>query len=145
MTRISLGGPVLRDTARLSQRYPPNACYAAMGFLVSQHGQWGAIPPPPFLRISPLESMRSGGAIPPPQNGYLSDTCAIPHENKANGCDTPSAILSRRGLARYGGVSRSGPLRYFLEITLDMLRAQLHPENTKDMNYSSTKLGCWFL
>ena len=61
----------------------------AMGFLVSQHGQVGAIPSPPFLRISPLESMRSGGAIPPPRNRYLSNTCAIPCENKANGCDTP--------------------------------------------------------
>ena len=46
---------------------------------------------------------------PPPQKGYLSDTCAIPYENKANGCDTPpSAILSRKGIARYGGVSRTG-------------------------------------
>ena len=48
---------------------------------------------------------------PPPQKGYLSDTCAIPYENKAKGCDTPSAMLSRKGIARYGGVSRSGPLR----------------------------------
>ena len=55
----------------------------AMGFLVSQHGELGAIPPPPFLSVSPLESMRNGGAIHPPQKGYLSDTCAIPHENKA--------------------------------------------------------------
>ena len=46
----------------------------AMGFLVSQHGELGAIPPFPFLSLSPLESMRSGGAIPPPQKGYLSDT-----------------------------------------------------------------------
>ena len=50
----------------------------AMGFLVSQHGQLGAIPPPPFLSFSPLESMRSGGAIPPPSKGvsqrYLRDT-----------------------------------------------------------------------
>ena len=84
----------------------------AMGFLVSQHGQLGAIPRPPFLSISPLESMQSGGAIPPPQKGYLGDTCAIPYENKANGCDTPpSAIRSRKGIARYGGVSRTGPLR----------------------------------
>ena len=30
----------------------------AMGFLVSQHGQLGAIPPPPFLSVSPLESIR---------------------------------------------------------------------------------------
>ena len=50
----------------------------AMGFLGSQHGQLGAIPPPPFLSISPVESMRSGGAIPPPLKGvsqrYLRDT-----------------------------------------------------------------------
>ena len=67
-----LSGPVLRNTARLFQRYPP------MGFLVSQHGQLGAIPPPPFLSVSPLESMRSGGAIPPPTKGvsqrYLCHT-----------------------------------------------------------------------
>ena len=76
----------------------------AMGFLVSQHGQLGAIPPPPFLSVSPLESMQSGGAIPPPQKGYLSDTCAIPYENRASWCDTPpSAILSRKGIARCGG------------------------------------------
>ena len=51
----------------------------AMGFLVSQHGPLGAIPPPPFLSISPVESMRSRGAItPPPQKGvsqrYWRDT-----------------------------------------------------------------------
>ena len=86
------------------QRYPPSL--RAVGFLVSRHGQLGAIPPPPFLSISPLESMQSGGAIPlppPPQKGYLSDTCAIPYENKAMGATPPSAILSRKGIARYGG------------------------------------------
>ena len=50
----------------------------AMGFLVSQHGEVGAIPPPPFLSVSPLESIRSGGAIPPPtkevSQRYLRDT-----------------------------------------------------------------------
>ena len=103
LTVCSLSGPVLRDTARVSQRYPPIARY---GVLVSQHGQLGAIPPPPFLSVSPLESncMQSGGAIP--------------HENKANGCDTPSAILSRKGIVRYGGgVSRTGPLSLFFSNT----------------------------
>ena len=77
-----------------------------MGFLVSQHGQLGAIPPPPFLSVSPLESMRSGGAIPPPEKGYLSDTCAIPYENKANGCDTPLCdTISKGYCAIWGGIS----------------------------------------
>ena len=75
----------------------------AMGFLVSQHGQLGAIPPPPFLSDSPFESMRGGGAIPPPQKGYLSDTCAIPYENKANGCDTPLCDTISKGYCAIGG------------------------------------------
>ena len=101
--RLVLSGPILRDTARLSQRYPPYC--GTVGFLVSQHGNLGAIPPPPFLSVSPLESMRSGGAAPPPppQKGYPSDTCVIPYENKAKACDTPFAMLSRKGIARYGG------------------------------------------
>ena len=78
----------------------------AMGFLVSQHGQLGAIPPPFSERFPPLESMRSGGAIPPPQKGYLSDTCAIPFENKANGCDTPLCdTISKGYCAIWGGIS----------------------------------------
>ena len=78
----------------------------AMGFWVSQHGQLGAIPPPPFLSFSPLESMRSGGAIPPPQKGYLSDTCAIPYENKENACDTPLCdTISKGYCAIWGGIS----------------------------------------
>ena len=56
-------GPALRDTVRLSQRYP---VLRDMGFSVSQHGQLGVMPPPPFLSVSLLESVRSGGAIPPP-------------------------------------------------------------------------------
>ena len=35
----------------------------AMGLLVSQHDQFGAVAPPPFLSLSPLESMRSGGPL----------------------------------------------------------------------------------
>ena len=79
----------------------------AMGFLVSQHGQLGAIPPPPFLSVPPLESMRGGGAIPPPpQKGYLSDIGAIPYENKANGCDTPLCdTISKGYCAIWGGIS----------------------------------------
>ena len=72
-----LSGPVLCETRETISAIPP---YCALwGFLVSQHGQLGAIPPPPFLSPSPLESMRSGGAIPPPPSKgvsqrYLRDT-----------------------------------------------------------------------
>ena len=50
----------------------------AMGFLVSQHGQLGAIPLPPFLSVSPLENIREVEVRCPPSKGvsqrYLRDT-----------------------------------------------------------------------
>ena len=95
-------GPALRETARLSQPYPPLARYGVFG--VSQHGQWpiGCDTPSPFLSVSPLESMQSGGAIPPPpQRGYLSDTCVKTSGNKAKCVRCP---LSRKGIARYEGL-----------------------------------------
>ena len=72
----------------------------AMGFLVSQHCQLGAIPPPPFLSISPLQSMRSGGAIPPLQKSISVILARYPMKTRQMGVIPPSAILSRKGLAR---------------------------------------------
>ena len=92
-----------KDTARLSQRYP---LLRAMGFLVSQHGQLGAIPPPPFSERFPLKKHAKWRCDTPPQRGYLSDTCAMPHENKANGCDTPLCdTISKGYCALWGGIS----------------------------------------
>ena len=46
----TLSGPVLRDTARLSQRYPPHC--ALWGFWRLNMANWDrAIPPPPFLSV----------------------------------------------------------------------------------------------
>ena len=104
--RPKLSGPVSRDTARLSQRYPPIARYGVFGV-----STWpiGCETPSPFLSVSPLESMRSGGAIPPPSNfkgvsqRYLHDTVWKQGKTRVI---PPSEILSRKG-----GVSRTGPLR----------------------------------
>ena len=99
-----LSGPVSRDTARLSQRYPPIARYGVFGV-----STWpiGCDTPSPFLSVSPLESICEVEVRypPPPQEkGYLSDTCAIPYENKANGCDTPLCdTISKRYCAIWGG------------------------------------------
>ena len=83
--------------------------------LVSQHDQVGAIPPPPFLSVSPLESMRSGGAIPPPRaplkRGISAILARYPIKTRQIGAIPPSAIRPRKGIARYGGVSRIGSLR----------------------------------
>ena len=72
---LKLSGPVLRDTARLSQRYPP---YCALwGFWCLNMANWVRYPLPLSERF-PLESMRRGGAILPPLKGvsqrYLRDT-----------------------------------------------------------------------
>ena len=83
----------------------------AMGFLVSRFGQLGAIPHPLFLGVSPWESMRSGGAIPPLRRGISAILARYPLKTRQMGAIPPSAILSRKGIARYGGVSRTGPLR----------------------------------
>ena len=45
----------------------------------------------------------------PPQKGYLSDTCAIPYQNKTNGCDTPLCDTISKGYCAIWGVSRTGP------------------------------------
>ena len=77
----------------------------AMGFLVSQHGQLGATPPPSFLSVSPLESMRSGGAIPPLKRGISAILARYPTKTRQTGaihlCDT----ISKGYCAIWGGIS----------------------------------------
>ena len=109
-----LSGPVLRDTARLSQRYPPIARYGVFG---ASTWPTGCDTPPPLFWACPLlESMRSGGAIPPPlidKRGISAILARYPMKTRRKRAIPPSAILSRKGIARYGGVSRTGPLRVF--------------------------------
>ena len=107
-----LSGPVLRDTARLSQRYPPIARYGVFGV-----STWpiGCDTPPPSLSVSSLERMRSGGAIPTPTTGvsqrYLRDTL----RNKAKCVRHPplryylERILCILGVSRIGPLSCNGP------------------------------------
>ena len=109
----------------------------AMGFLVSQHGQLGAIPPPPFLSISPLESMRSGGAIPPRKGGISAILARYPMKTRQMGAIPPSAILSRKGIARYGGVSRIGPLREVLT------RTQRHARIVSNVRRRQVRADFW--
>ena len=68
--------PILRNTSAIPRDYlsdtPPIARYGVFGV-----STWpiGCNTLSPLPSVSPLESIRSGGAIPPPQKGYLSDTC----------------------------------------------------------------------
>ena len=104
-----LSGPVMRDTARLSQRYPPIARYGVFGV-----STWpiGCDTPSPFLSVSPLESIREVEVrYPPLKRGISAIPARYPMKTRQSACDTPLCdTLSRKGIARYGGASRTGPL-----------------------------------
>ena len=109
MTSI-LSGPVLRDTARLSQRYPPIARYGV--FDVST---WpiGCDTPSPFSERFPRgEHAKWKCDTPPLRRGISAILARYPMKTRQMGAIPPSAILSRKGIARYGGVSRTGPLSF---------------------------------
>ena len=65
----------------------------------------GCDTPSPFSERFPLGEHARRRCDTPLQKGYLSDTCAIPSEFKQGNkrAIPPSAILSRKGIARYGG------------------------------------------
>ena len=48
---------------------------------------------------------------PPLKRGISAILARYPMKTRQMGAIPPSAILSRKGIARYGGVSRTGPLR----------------------------------
>ena len=72
----TLSGPVSRDTARLSQRYPPSL--RAMGFWCLNMANWVRYTLPLFSALPPWRAAK-WRCDTPPQKGYLSDTCAIPY------------------------------------------------------------------
>ena len=78
-THCALSGPVLRDTARLSQRYPPIARYGVFGVAT-----WpiGRDTPSPFSERFPMKSMQSGGAIPPLKRGISAILARYPMKTR---------------------------------------------------------------
>ena len=105
----ALSGPVLRDTARLSQRYPLIARYGVFGVSTWPNA---CDTPSPFSERFPLgEHAKWRCDTPLPQRGISAILARYPMKTRQMGAIPPSAILSRKGIARYGGVSRTGPLR----------------------------------
>ena len=107
LTFVALSSPVLRDTARLSQRYPPIARYGVFGV-----STWpiGCDTPSPFSEHFPLGEHAKWRCDTPPQKGISAIPARYPMKTRQMGAIPPSAILSRKGIVRYGGVSRTGPL-----------------------------------
>ena len=103
-------GPALRDTARLSQRYPLIARYGV--FDVST---WPIVcdTPSPFSERFPIgEHAKWRCDTPPPlKRGVSAIAARYPKKARQKGAIPPSAILSRKILRDTGGgVSRIGPL-----------------------------------
>ena len=90
----------------MSQRCPPIACHGVFGVLT-----WpiGCDTPSPFSEHVPLGEHAKWRCDTPPQKGYLGDTCHM--KTRQMGAILLCAMLSQTGIARYGGVSRTGPLR----------------------------------
>ena len=103
-----LSGPVLRDTARLSQRYPPIARYGVFGCLNMANRV--RYPLPLFWAFSPWGACEVEVRYHPLKRGISAILARYPMKTRQMGAIPPSAILSRKGIARYGGVSRTGPL-----------------------------------
>ena len=101
-----LSGPVLRDTARLSQRYgyPPIARYGVFGV-----STWpiGCDTPSPFSQRFPLgEHSRSGGAIPPLKTNISAILARYHMKTRQRGCDTSLCdTISKGYCAIWGGIS----------------------------------------
>ena len=72
---------------------------ALWGFWCLNMANWMRYPLPLFLSVSPLESMRSGGAIPPLKRGISAILAQYPLKTRQMGAIPPSAILSRKGIA----------------------------------------------
>ena len=83
----------------------------AMGFLVSQHGQLGAIPPSPFSERFPLGEHAKWRCDTPPSKGvsqrYLRDTLW----KQGKWVRYPPLRYYLERVLRDRGVSRTGPLR----------------------------------
>ena len=111
LSATQLSGPVLRDTARLSQRYPPVVRYG--GFWCLNMADWVRYPLPLFSAFPPWRAGEVEVRYPPPpqKRGISAILARYPFKTRQMGAIPPSAILSRKGIARWGGgVSRIGPL-----------------------------------
>ena len=99
-----LSGPVLRDTARLSQRYPRIARYGVFGV-----STWpiGCDTPSPFSeRFPPWRACKVGVRYPPLKRGISAILARYPMKTRQNACDTPLCdTISKGYCAIWGGIS----------------------------------------
>ena len=97
---VPLVAPYCASHRETISAIPP---YCALwGFWCLNMANW-VRSPPLFSVFPPWGACEVEVRYPPPQKGYLSDTCAIPYKNKANGCDTPLCDTISKGYCVIGG------------------------------------------
>ena len=78
----------------------------AMGFLVSQHGQLGAIPPPLFWAFPPWRACEVEVRYRPSKGGISAIRAWYPMKTRQNACDAPLCdTISKRYCAIWGCIS----------------------------------------
>ena len=92
----ALSGPVLRDTTRLSQRYPPIARYGVSGV-----STWPlrCDTPSPFSERFPIGEPAKWRCDTPLKRGISAILAWYPMKTRQMCAIPPSAILSRKGIA----------------------------------------------
>ena len=106
---LELRGPVLRDTARLSQRDPPSL-RAIWGFWCPNMANWMRYPLPLLSAFAPWRACEVEVRYPPPQRG-ISEILARYHmKTRQHACETPLCDTISKGHCAIQGVSRTGPL-----------------------------------
>ena len=77
---------------------------------------------------------------PPLKRGISAILARYPMKTRQMGAIPPSAILSRKGIARYGGVSRTGPLRSDIERNISNVALMLQGEVFKILQDAVKKM-----
>ena len=94
--------------------YLSDTPYCALwGFWCLNMANWVRYPPAPLSERFPLGKHAKWRCDTPPplKRGISAILARYPLKTRQMGAILPSAMLSRKGIARYGGVSRAGPLR----------------------------------
>ena len=101
---VELSGPVLRDTAGLSQRYPPIARYGVFGVSTLPIG---CDTPSPFSEHFPLGEHAKWrcDTPPPPKRGIAAILARYPMKTRQMGAIPPLRYYLERVLRDMGGIS----------------------------------------
>ena len=128
-----LSGPVLRDTARLSQRYPPIARYGVFGV-----STWpiGCDTPSPFSERFPLGEHAKWrcDTPPPPKRGISAILAQYPMKTRQNACDTPLCDTISKGYCAVWGCISHWAAKHMRDSWRSRI-CRLQPDGSSDLKW----------